>query len=229
MERIAFLPRLGAFLLDLGLFTAAIHLFLFVDVYVNLRTAVNNFGVVSLLGGAFLLIGYGLSELLMAATPGKRLAGLVIAAEDGTPASRRALLKRWAVKQIAVFFACPMMVLWTLLSPYNYRVILPHYVLPGVVALAVIDTILVSVLLLSVIGGCFLALGPLRQTLHDKLAGTAVFRADDVLAARAFSLAAGDEQQQGAQLAPTAAPATRTAFAPASPLREASEPQNKST
>jgi uncharacterized RDD family membrane protein YckC len=227
MERIAFLPRLGAFLLDLGLFTAAVHLFLFVDVFINIHTPVNNFGVVSLLGGAFLLIGYGLSEVLMAATPGKRLAGLVIAAEDGSPAPRKALLKRWAVKQIAVFFACPMMILWTLLSPYNYHVVLPNYVLPGVLALAIVDTILVSVLLLSVIGGCFLALGPLRQTLHDKLAGTAVYRAADVLAAHAFSLDT-DEARDGA-IGATAAASTRTAFAPAAPLREASEPQNKSS
>jgi hypothetical protein len=37
------------------------------------------------------------------------------------------------------------------------------------------------------VGGCFLALGPGRQTLHDKLAGTAVYRAAEVYAPRAFA------------------------------------------
>src|SRR3954453_12038149 len=113
MQRVGMLPRLGAFLIDLGLFTVAIHLLLVADVVINMETRLNNMGIVSLLGGSLLLLGYGACEVLMAGTPGKRLAGLVIAAEDGEPATRGALLRRWAVKQVAVFFAAPTVILWT--------------------------------------------------------------------------------------------------------------------
>ncbi|HSI35702.1 MAG TPA: RDD family protein [Tepidisphaeraceae bacterium] len=78
MERTPFLPRLAAFLIDLGIFAAAVHLFTLVDVLLNVWTNVNNFGVVSLLGGSVLLIGYGALEVLMAGTPGKRACGLII-------------------------------------------------------------------------------------------------------------------------------------------------------
>jgi uncharacterized RDD family membrane protein YckC len=188
MDRVGFLPRLGAFLIDLGIFAAAIHLFMLIDVYVNLTTSLNDFGLISLLGGGFLLLGYGLFEVIMAATPGKRIARLVIASDDGLPATRKALFKRWAVKQIAVFFACPMACLWTTLSPYNNWFRVPDFVIPGILGLAIIDTFLTGILLLIVMGGCFLALGPSRQSLHDKLAGTAVYRTNDLRAARAFSL-----------------------------------------
>lgn len=188
MDRVGFLPRLGAFLIDLAIFAAAVHLFMFIDVYVNLTTPFNNFGLVSLIGGAFLLVGYGLFEVMMAATPGKRIAGLVIASEDGMPAPRMALLKRWAVKQVAVFFACPMALLWSIVSPYNNWIRVPDFVMPGILGLAIIDTILTGILLLMVMGGCFLALGPSRQSLHDKLARSAVYRAADLRAARAFSI-----------------------------------------
>src|SRR5215216_4705657 len=102
MHRVGFLPRLAAFLIDLGIFTAAVHFFALVDLLLNVRTSLNFFGIVSLLGGTVLLIGYGLFEIAMAATPGKKLAGLVIASEDGRPATRRTLIKRWAVKHIPV-------------------------------------------------------------------------------------------------------------------------------
>lgn len=186
MHRVGFLPRLAAFLIDLGIFTVAVHFLMAVDVVVNLSTPVNTFGVVSLLGGAVLLFGYGFLEVLQASTPGKRLAGLAIAADDGQPATRRLLLKRWAAKHVPVFFAAPMMALWAVLSPYNYHLPLPDFIAPGIVALAVIDTILTGLLLLMVVGGCFLALLPARTALHDKLAGTAVYYAADLNARRSF-------------------------------------------
>src|SRR5690349_6374635 len=125
MHRVGFLPRLAAFLIDLGIFTFAVHLFTAVDVLINVTTRLNNFGIVSLLGGSVLLIGYGFLEVLMASTPGKKLAGLTIASEDGRPATRRTLLKRWAAKHVPVFFAAPMLALWAVLSPYNYHWPLP--------------------------------------------------------------------------------------------------------
>jgi uncharacterized RDD family membrane protein YckC len=198
MHRVAFLPRLAAFLIDLAIFTVAVHLLLLVDVFVNMRTGLNHMGIVSLLGGALLLVGYGLFEVLLAATPGKRLAGLVIAAENGDPATRGALLKRWAAKQVAVFFAAPTVVLWTLLSPYNIHWPLYDFVAAGVLVLAIIDTILTAILLFMAIGGCFLALGPGRQTLHDKLSGTALYRAAEVYAPRAFAAVVHRHDEGGA-------------------------------
>jgi uncharacterized RDD family membrane protein YckC len=223
MHRVGFLPRLAAFLIDLAIFTVAVHFLTAVDILLNLTTSLNNFGIVSLLGGAVLLIGYGLLEVLMAATPGKRLAGLTIAADDAQPAARGRLLKRWAAKHVPVFFAAPMMLLWTILSPYNYHVPLPDYVEPGVVALAVVDTILTGLLLLMVVGGCFLALLPARTALHDKLSGTAVYLAADLNARHSFEPV----------VATVAAPAVisasaRTAY-PSAPAREGSAPERQNT
>jgi uncharacterized RDD family membrane protein YckC len=217
MQRVGFLPRLGAFLIDLGLFAAAVHLFTLVDVLINMRNSVNNFGFVSLLGGALLLIGYGFCEALMGATPGKRIAGLVIAAEGGQPAARKALLKRWAAKQVPVFFAAPTAVCWTLISPYNYHVPLPDFVALGVLVLAVIDTILTGLLLVMVAGGCFLALGPSRLTLHDKLAGTAVYRAAELFA----PLGCAGVMGGGAAAAEITSPESRRPRAREAPIPEA--------
>ncbi len=186
MERIPFLPRLGAFLIDLGIFTAAVHLFAIVDVLLNTLTSLNNFGFVSLFGGSILLIGYGLLEVLLAGTPGKRVCGLIIATEEGRPATAKPLLKRWAVKQCPVFFAAPMAACWTILSPHNYHFPLPDFVAVGVRILAIIDTVLTGSLLLMIFGGCFLALQSGRQTLHDRIAGTAVYPRSQVLATAAF-------------------------------------------
>ncbi|HSI35703.1 MAG TPA: hypothetical protein VK986_19130 [Tepidisphaeraceae bacterium] len=93
---------------------------------------------------------------------------------------------RWATKHSAVFFCAPTLALWTLLSPHNVHFPIPDFVALGVRVFAVVDTVLTSVLLLMVIGGCFLALRPGRQTLHDAIAGTAVFSRAQVLAPTAF-------------------------------------------
>jgi uncharacterized RDD family membrane protein YckC len=186
MERVGFIHRLGAFLIDLVICTIAVHCLTAVDLVLNITTNLNNFGIVSLVGGGLLLLGYGFAEALTATTPGKRLTGIVIASADGAPASRRALLIRWLVKNIAVFFAIPMSALWVLLSPYNYHVQLPDFVALGVLILAVIDTILTAILLLIVIAGCFMATKPDRQTLHDALSGTAVFRRAEIMLPNAF-------------------------------------------
>ena len=48
-------------------------------------------------------IGYSSLEIFKAATPGKMFLKLKITNEDGTEASREALFKRWAIKQIPQF------------------------------------------------------------------------------------------------------------------------------
>jgi len=197
MERVGFLQRLGAFLIDLSIFTLAIHFFTAVDVILNITTSLNNFGLVSLFSGGLLLVGYTVSEPLTATTPGKRLAGIVIASADGAPATRRALLIRWLVKNIPVFFAIPTCTLWVLLSPYNYHVPLPDFVALGVFVLAIIDTTLTAILLLIVIAGCFMAARPARQTLHDALSGTALFRRAEILAPNAFEPIVTTVTQEG--------------------------------
>lgn len=195
MERAGFVPRLGAFLLDLGIFTFGIHLFTAVDILLNQLTGLNNFGLVSLFGGSVLLIGYGMGEALTGRTPGKALCGLVIASEEGVPATGRALWKRWAAKHSPVFFAAPTVALWTILSPYNHHFPLHDYVASGVLALAVVDTVVTSVLLLLIIGGCLLVLKN-GQALHDMLGGTAVYRAREVYAGRAFSAVVSGEDSK---------------------------------
>lgn len=193
MERAGFVPRLGAFLVDLGIFTFAVHLFTLVDILLNQLTPLNNFGLVSLFGSSVLLIMYGVAEALTGRTPGKALCGLVIVSEEGTPATRRALWKRWAVKHSPVFFAAPTVALWAMLSPYNYHFPLHDYVALGVMALAIVDTVVTSVLLLLMIGGCLLVLKN-GQALHDMLGGTSVYRASEVYAPRAFSAAVAREK-----------------------------------
>lgn len=192
MERVGFIPRLGACLIDLGIFAGVVHLFLAVDVLINVLTPLNVFGVVSLLASSLLLIGLGAMEVLLAWTPGKRLAGLIIARDDGRPATRRTLARRWAIKHMAVFLCAPTLILWTFLSPHNVHLPLPAFIAPGVLALAIIDTVLTAILLLLIVGGCFLAIRPHRQALHDLLGGTAVFRRDEVLTPSAFSAVVDD-------------------------------------
>jgi len=187
MERANFPTRLGAFLVDLAIFAAIIHLFFAIDVLLNLTTRLNNFGIISLLGGALLLIGYGTLEVFLATTPGKRACGLIIASEDGQPATRRALIKRWAVKHSPVFACAPTLILWTLISPYNYHAKLPDFVAHAVHIFAVVDTYLTSLLLIMVMAGCFFGLTASRQTLHDSIARTALFPRQALIASSAFS------------------------------------------
>jgi len=186
MERVGFIPRLGAFLIDLGIFAVVVHLLVAADLVVNMTTNLNDFGILSLFGGGVMLVSYGFIEALTAITPGKRLAGLVIASADGEPPTRRALLTRWLTKNVAIFFAIPTCALWTLLSPYNYHVHLPDFLSAGVLVLAVVDTVLTTILLVTVVAGCFMAAKPDRQALHDALSGTAVFRRAEILAPRSF-------------------------------------------
>src|SRR5438045_6800368 len=105
MERIGFQQRTGAFFIDLGLAMILVHLLIVVDLLLNQFDRYSGtFGLISGGGGALLILLYGLFEIFWARTPGKRIMGLIIAREDGTPASRRILAKRWAVKQSPIVF-----------------------------------------------------------------------------------------------------------------------------
>ncbi|MCX7937503.1 MAG: RDD family protein [Chlorobi bacterium] len=101
---------------------------------------------------------YGLTEIFLAASPGKMMLGIKIASQDGTPASTQALATRWFIKSG----------LSSLL---------------GVVA-TLSDSIVLSVLypLVSFIVfiGYFFVFGEKRQALHDLIAKTAVYRREHI-------------------------------------------------
>lgn len=98
---------------------------------------------------AFLLVT--LSGAFFGATPGKWLLRLHVISADDRPATHRMLLVRWAVKSVG---------LWGLVVA----------LVVGKSAVAAVAVILGAVVLL----GFLAALGPTRQALHDRLAGTAV-------------------------------------------------------
>ncbi|MCS7000760.1 MAG: RDD family protein [Bacteroidota bacterium] len=104
------------------------------------------------------LLYYGLTEIFLAASPGKMMLGIKIASQDGTPASTQALATRWFIKSG----------LSSLL---------------GVVA-TLSDSIVLSVLypLVSFIVfiGYFFVFGEKRQALHDLIAKTAVYRREHI-------------------------------------------------
>lgn len=92
------------------------------------------------------------TEAFFGWTLGKRATGLVIRAIDGGPASRRALLVRWASKYV-----------WVLITPVTATLapaLAPHVATPA---------------WLVGLGGFFLASRPSRQALWDVLARTAVY------------------------------------------------------
>jgi uncharacterized RDD family membrane protein YckC len=101
-------------------------------------------------------LGYWSTEIFMAASPGKKLLGLVIANEDGTSAPPDRLAMRWAIKH-----APNILGLVIAIFPLGIRGILGWF------------NMLVA---LAVFVGCFLTLGQARQALHDILAHTAVFK-----------------------------------------------------
>jgi uncharacterized RDD family membrane protein YckC len=98
-------------------------------------------------------IGYSTTEIFMAGTPGKQILGLMIADERGVPATQEKLAKRWAVKN-------------------SGRIISMLGQMIGVAAIVYLGSLVGLVIFV----GCFMVLGATRQALHDKVAGTAVFK-----------------------------------------------------
>lgn len=118
------------------------------------------YGAVSLTGrgiGIMALIAvaglYSLVESFTGCTTGKLMLGLRIRNADGTKATRSKLLGRWAVKNVG--YVCGSLGVATKTSGVSYLGLLGA---------------------LTVVLGGLLMLGPIRQTLHDKLLHTAVFR-----------------------------------------------------
>jgi len=188
MSRVGFFPRTAAFMIDLGAFLAFAHLFAWVDVQLNDRTNLRAFGPVSFGGGIVFLTAYSLLDVFGSGTPGKHTMGLVIAGEDGHPASRRALLGRWAVKflPVAVLGAAGVLLSMTL-TAYP-TVLLTEYVRDGLVVLGFADAVIGLALAAFVVVGCFRVARPGcgRQAFHDVMSHTAVFLAAELRKGHAF-------------------------------------------
>jgi len=110
-------------------------------------------GFVGLLLGFIISVGYSLTEIFLAGTPGKLVLGLMIADERGVPATTEQLAKRWGVKN-------------------SGRIISMLGQMVGVAAIMYLGGLVGLVIFV----GCFLVLGQSRQALHDRAAHTAVFK-----------------------------------------------------
>jgi uncharacterized RDD family membrane protein YckC len=104
-----------------------------------------------------LVIVWWMCEIFFAATPGKLICGLRVALANGTPASSADLFNRWITKTWCFWLACA-------------AVLLAH---PGLTIFSSISFWLLAV-------GCLGAANDYRQTWHDEIAHTAVFRRRDI-------------------------------------------------
>jgi uncharacterized RDD family membrane protein YckC len=98
------------------------------------------------------VVGYSLTEVFKAASPGKMLMNLSIAGENGETPSRQTLWKRWGIK-------------WGAANGLN--------LLYGVTTLAIFHWLYMLVGL-ALFGGFFIIFSARKQTLPDVLAKTAV-------------------------------------------------------
>jgi uncharacterized RDD family membrane protein YckC len=121
-------------------------------------------------GYLILVLMYSATEAWGASTPGKSL-GLKVVRHDGRPATRARRICRSAVKQ------SPLICLAGAVSmlPMSDRGV------PFLDWLPFAASVLSQVLALGVMLGFLLVLTPSRTALYDRIAGTAVFRDQDVI------------------------------------------------
>jgi len=180
--RIGFGPRLGASILDgilggffacgFGFFLAFLGLGaggvlgLAIDEQAELESSLGAMGVgagigalMGMLGGV--LIGYFIYSIIEAftgASPGKMMLGYKVANADGTGGDISLYFKRWAIKHASSVFS-----MLTLVT--------------GLIFLNPLGSLIGFVMFL----GCFLAIGDEKQTLHDKIAKTAIYLKRDIV------------------------------------------------
>lgn len=106
--------------------------------------------VVALLVSAVLALPYNLMEAFFGWTPGKLAMGLRVRNEDGSNPLFGQVFMRWLIKHNAILLGL-------------------------LVAVGIPLGFLSPILQAIVFFGCFLALGPARQALHDQLTKTAVY------------------------------------------------------
>jgi uncharacterized RDD family membrane protein YckC len=167
-KRVGFGPRFLAMLLD-GIIVAVASVLLapIVGGLVGANVAANDAaaGGMAMAMGAVAAAGlistvYFLIEAFTGWTLGKRILKLQIGNENMQRAATGQLLLRYFVKNIGSIVS----------------------LVAGIVGIAMVGTI-GSVLGLVVFLGIFMVLGQARQTLHDKIAKTAVWRRNDLVAA----------------------------------------------
>ncbi len=107
-------------------------------------------GMLTILNNLVMVL-YSLSELLTNASPGKRLMGIAIGSDEGAPATKALLLRRWALKYVA----------------YG-------------LALFPLTAMLGSIVSFLITCGCLMAIGAQRQALHDMAVHSAVYFREDV-------------------------------------------------
>lgn len=151
--RVGFWYRAAAAGIDLILFFVA-YAIVFVGVEYVLTTVDQR---VYDVGSYGLIIVWWMSEIFFAATPGKLIFGLRIALANGTPASSADLFSRWMTKTWCFWLACAAVLLAN----------------PGLTLFSGICFWLLAV-------GCLGAANDYRQTWHDELSHTAVFRRRDI-------------------------------------------------
>jgi uncharacterized RDD family membrane protein YckC len=111
--------------------------------------------VVTSLVATLLSLPYNLMEALVGWTPGKLVTGLRVRHQDGSRPSFSQVFARWLIKHNAVLLAVLTLsgIPFTVLSPIGQLVVFV---------------------------GCFLALGPARQALHDLATKTAVYELSQI-------------------------------------------------
>lgn len=153
MEKVGFLPRFLAALIDLVILI----------VLISVVGVIGGGGVTFLYGGgagylvalflALIPLAYTSLEILKAATAGKMAMKIAIRAVDGAPASQDVLIKRWVIKNSAGLLQ----------------------LLAAITTFSLIGT-LGSLAGLVIFIGCFFVLSETKQALHDRIAGTAVYK-----------------------------------------------------
>jgi hypothetical protein len=134
---------------------------------------------------------YSLSDVILHTTPGKWLLSLHVRDATGSAAPLSRHLLRWAVKASPLILATGAQTITTaeaILTP-------DEPFARAAKAIAGTLTTAAGLALVIVLGGTLLALGPDRRPLHDRLAGTALFRDYGVTAAAADYRPGGFEVQ----------------------------------
>ncbi len=172
-KRVGFGIRLGAYLIDFVIagILASILSVLFAGVFASLGAGVGSAtgeeygaaagGIMGFFAG--IMIGvtiaiplYFLMEAFLGYTLGKLILGIAIAKEDGTKGDVKDFFLRYAIKNSGTILA-----------------------LLGLVTLSFIGT-LGTLASFAILVGCFFVLGDKRQSFHDTLSKTAVFKKEDI-------------------------------------------------
>jgi uncharacterized RDD family membrane protein YckC len=157
MERQGFGIRLAAFLVDFVIVVAiniVLGLVFGLGFGVRFGSAAAHAGAGYALISTLVVLGYWSTEIFMAASPGKKVLGLQIGSETGSPATQNELIVRYLAKN----------------SPNLVGLL-------GIIPVLGLVFGLISIgLALAFLVGCFLTLGQSRQALHDMIAHTAVYK-----------------------------------------------------